>query len=123
MSLCYLLQVELQGMTEDPDALTDKGDLCHMFPDIDTDMLQAVLTANGNSLEKAIENINAQMQCSLGKRPQTVSSPEALVKRGRYLLHQASEEQLKMDQLNRVRFVYTSCVFFRFPLYIAFRFL
>lgn len=95
-------------MKEDPDALTDKSNLCHMFPDIDTDMLQAVLTANGNSLEKAIENINAQMQCALGRRPQTVSSPEALVKRGRYLLDQASEEQFKMDQMNRVRLVYTS---------------
>lgn len=94
-------QVELQSMKEDPDALTAKNDLCRMFPDIDTDMLQAVLTANGNSLEKAIENINAQMQCALGKRPQTVSSPEALIKRGRYLLDQASEEQFKMDQMNR----------------------
>lgn len=94
-------------MKEDPDALTDKSNLCHMFPDIDTDMLQAVLTANGNSLEKAIENINAQMQCALGKRGQTVSSPEALVKRGRYLLDQASEEQIKMGQMNRVCFVYT----------------
>jgi hypothetical protein len=95
-------------MKEDPDALTAKRDLCLTFPDIDTDMLQAVLTANGNSLEKAIEDINAQMQCALGKRPQTVSSPEALIKRGRYLLDQASEEQFKMDQMNRVRFMYTS---------------
>ncbi|PNF30667.1 hypothetical protein B7P43_G06102 [Cryptotermes secundus] len=94
-------QVELQRMKEDPDALMDKSNLCHMFPDIDTDMLQAVLTANGNSLEKAIENINAQMQCALGKRGQTVSSPETLVKRGRYLLDQASEEQFKMGQISR----------------------
>jgi hypothetical protein len=101
-------------MKEDPDALTDKSDLCRMFPDIDTDMLHAVLTANGNSLEKAIEDINAHMQCALGKRPQTVSSPEALVKRGRYLLDQASEEQLKMDQMNRVCFVYTSLCAFGF---------
>lgn len=94
-------------MKEDPDTSTEKSNLCHMFPDIDMDMLQAVLTANGNSLEKAIENINAQMQCALGKRGQTVSSPETLIKRGRYLLDQASEEQFKMGQMNKVRFVYT----------------
>jgi hypothetical protein len=112
----YLPQVELQGMKKDPEALANKTDLCNMFPDIDTDMLQAVLTANGNSLEKAIENINAQMQCVLEKRPQTVSSPEALAKRGRYLLDQASREHCKMDQKSRVCFVCISLVCIQFPI-------
>jgi hypothetical protein len=119
MNVCFyghLLQFELQRMTQDPDTLEDKEDLCHMFPDIDKDMLQAVLTANGNSLEKTIENINAQMQCALGKRPQTVSSLETLVERGRHLLDQASQEHCKMSQKNRV----CARLCFRSPLHTAF---
>lgn len=103
-------------MRENPDTSTKKRDLFNVFPDIDTDVLQAVLTANGNSLEKAIENINAQMQCALEKRAQT-ASPEALVKWGRHLLDKASEEHCKMDQKSRVCLV--SCFSFCFQFQIA----
>jgi hypothetical protein len=117
----YLPQVELQGMRKDPEASESKKELCSMFPHISEAMLQAVLAANENSLEKAIENITAQMQCSLEKHPQTFSSPEALVRRGRYLLDQASQEHCKMGQKNRVRVVCFSLSVSSFTLHSAFR--